>query len=277
MKKKIFTLILTTLTIISLTSCNKTLSENELDIINKDIPEKIYEQMVKEQANALDDYLFDCIEEYSDVVNKEVDSYIEETTRFNSVWHSWDMSALLGGPTPEERAANQYNNYIKYINRNRQNMYDIIMGIAGKIAENPTILNNIPGNSENVNLDMFSDIEYVPNSISRKTYDKYINKTFNKSDKLDWGKTILPYSEKPKLSIPALVVAVISAINELPYPKPVYAVYDKQCEAWEVGYSTNQAVDVVFTKNGDVINWVFQQCDYKSSYIQSNVNVLKVK
>lgn len=271
--KKIFTLLLTAL-ILSLTSCNETLSEIELDFINNDIPESLYEEMVMARADALDDYLFECIEEYSDIVGNKIKNEIEQSARLSSF--DFDISAIFGGPTKEERLAKQYNNYINYINRNRQNMYDIIMGVAGKIAKNPRILNNFPGNSDTVDFYMFRDVEYIPTTISHAEYTKYANKTFNKSDKLDWGKSIIPYSGKPNLSVPALVVAVISYISELPYPKPVYAVYDNQCDAWEVGYNTKQAVDVVFTWNGDVINCEFQECTYTPAYINSKNNVLKI-
>lgn len=256
-------------------SCDETLSETELNIINNDISESLYEEMVIERANALDDYLFECIDEYSDIVGDEVKNEIEQSARLSSF--DFDISAIFGGPTKGERLAKQYNNYIDYINRNRQNMYDIIMGVAGKIAKNPRILNNFPGNSDTVDLYMFRDVEYIPNSISQTEYNKYANKTFNKSDKLDWGKTILPYSGKPNLSVPALVAAVISSLSELPYPKPVYAVYDNQYGAWEVGYNTKQAVNAVFTQNGDVINCEFQECTYTPAYVQSNNNILKRK
>ena len=269
--KKIFYLPLSFAILLSLTSCEKKLSDLENEVVSEKIPTDLYELNVHSAADALDDYLFESVVEYVDKVEQKV----EREMRDAPMYDYWDISLVFGAPSRAERVAAQYDRYISYAKKNRQTLNDIVMGVAEKIAHNPSLLNNFPGNSETVNLECFSEVEYVPSSISLREYETWSAIGFENSDKAKWGETILPYSKSPKLSAGAIVVSVISVLKRLQMPTPVYAIYDKETKTWDVGYSTEQAVTVNFITKGDVVTGECEEAEYEETYINSKYNVLK--
>lgn len=259
--------------LLSFTSCEKKLTDLEKEIVVENIPADLYESSVHSAADALDDYLFESVVEYVDKVEQKVKREMRDAPMYDY----WDISLVFGAPSKSERLANQYNQYISYAKKNRQTLNDIVMGVAQIIAHNPSLLNNFPGNSETVNFECFSEVEYVPSSISLSEYESWSAIGFENSDKIKWGETILPYSKSPKLSAGAIVVSTISLLKNISLPRPVYAIYDKENKTWDIGYSTQQAVTVNFIEKGDVLNWEYDEAEYVEAYKKSKYNVLTNK
>lgn len=262
--------------LIIFTSCNEKLDDLELEVIHKEIPSEIYMETSLQSAETLDDYIFDGIQEYADAMKIQVKQEIQKHRQSVAMFGDWEIgSAVFGEPSKEEKLANKYNSYINYVNHNRQKIYKVIIGIAQIIAKDPTILTNISSSENVINLDAFSDLEYVPTSMSQDTYNKYLDIPMNTSDRYKWGEVILPYSNKPSIQFDALTIAVIKMMKNISFPKAVYAVYNKELKAWNVGYDTEQAYLITFILDNDVENWEIEETKYVGAYINSKGNILK--
>lgn len=266
------------LCLVMLSSCGEQLNETELEIINKDIPLDLYQQSSIQSAESLDDYLFEGLQEYANAQKSQVQREIQEHKRSVAMFGDWDIgSAVFGEPSKEDKLISKYNSYIDYANRNRKKIYDIILGITQIIAQNPTVLSNLSGNSQNVNLEFLSRLELVPISLSRDSYDKYFEIPFSNADAIKWGEAILPFSKTPTVQYDALTVAVIKMMEGIKYPKPIYALYNNESKSWIVGYDTEQAVEISFVIDHEVENWEMEEIQYNSAYINSKDNVIKNK
>ena len=282
--KKFFYLPLSFAILLSLTSCEKKLSDLEKEVVYEKIPTDLYELNVHSAADALDDYLFESICKYSEEVENKVNRDIKKARGDEEAMALFFGSLAAWAPSKSESLASQYNRYISYANKNRQTLNAIVMGVAEIIAHNPSLLDNFPGKlpllhqySDSVNLECFSKVEYIPSSISLSEYETWSAVGFENSDKIKWGETILPYSKSPKLSAGAIAVSVISLLKSISVPKPVYAIYDKENKTWDIGYSTKQAVTVNFIEKGDVLNWEYDEAEYVEAYKKSKYNVLNNK
>lgn len=235
------------LCLVVLFSCGDKLNETELEIINKDIPLDLYQQNSMQSAESLDDFLFEGLQEYANAQKSQVQREIQEHKRSVALFGDWDIgSAVFGEPSKEDKLISKYNSYIDYANRNRKKIYDIILGITQIIAKNPTVLSNLPGDSQNVNLEFLRGLELVPIFLSRDSYDKYFDIPFSNADAIKWGEAIPPFSKTPTVQYVALTVAVIKMMEGINYPKPVYALYNNESKSWSVGYDTEKAVEISF-------------------------------
>lgn len=262
--------------LLGLSSCGENLNEIELDIIKKEIPSEIYQEVAFQSAEKLDDYIFEGLQEYVDAMKSQVMREMQEHRQSVALFGDWDIgSAVFGAPSKEEKLANRYNSYIDFANRNRQRIYETIMGEAEIIAKDPTVLNKFSSPENEISLEIFSKLEFIPASMNRETFNKYLDIPFNKKDIQKWGEAILPYSNKPSIQFDALTVAVIKMMKNVSLPKAVYAVYNKDLKAWNVGYDTEQAYIVTFIIDNDVENWDMEETSYIEAYINSKGNVLK--
>lgn len=271
MKLKNFTFLL----LLGLASCGEKLDDLELQIINQQIPEDLFEEHAKDMAESLDDFIFQGLQEYVDLNKSKTKKAIKEYKQSTSIFHDWDPSTIFGGPTKDERLLNQYNSYLNFANRNREKIYNTILGVAEVLANNRSLLSEFPGDSDNVDFSCFNSVGYVPTSIRLEEYQKYYDISFNPNDAISWGEAVLPFSKNPSVRYGALTVAVIKMMQHIPFPKPVYAVYNKENKVWNVGYDTEQAFFVTFIIDNDVENWDLTETNYVPAYIDSKGNVLK--
>lgn len=260
--------------LILLASCSNKLDDTELEIIHNDIPSEIYQETASQMADELDDYIMSGIEEYSETIKSKVVNDMQEYSQATAIFGDWDIgAAVFGEPTHNEKLVDRFNSYIDYVNRKRQTIYETIKGETEIIAKNPAILNSFAG-IDDVNLEVFSPLEFIPSSISRESYTEYYSIPFSKTDMQRWGEAVLPYSKQPAVQFDALTVAVIKMMRNITYPTPVYAVYNKEEKAWNVGYDTRQAFYVTFTTEDDVVVWEMEETVYSEAYINSKGNVL---
>lgn len=274
MKSKV---ILGAILTILLSSCGEKLDDLELQIINQHIAEDLYQQNSLEVAEALDDYIFEGLQEYADECEDQTEREIREHQSAVAMFGDWDIgSAVFGEPSKEDKLLRKYNSYIDYANQNRQKVYDLIMNMTKILTEKRNTPIPSIGLNDEVNLAYtFNNLEYIPPTISKTLYDKYISLSFNQSDAKEWAGAILPFSNKPSLQYGILAVAVIKMMREVTFPKAVYAVYNKDYDAWNVGYDTENAFLVKFIIDNDVENWEIEETNYVPAYITSKGNVLK--
>lgn len=262
--------------LIGFSSCGEKLDEIELEVINKDIPSELYLQISLQSAQALNNYIFDGLQEYAESMKTQLKQEMQKHRQSVAMFGDWDIgAAVFGAPSKEEKLVNTYNSYINYANRNNQKIYDVILGETQILAQNPSLINKFTSSGNEINFEVFSDLEYVPSSISLESYNKYSDIPLNKTNMSKWAAVVLPYSNKPSIRYDALTVSVIKMMQTISFPKAVYAVYNKDLKAWNVGYDTNQAYLVTFIIDNDVVNWEMAETNYVEAYVNSKGNVLK--
>ena len=79
---------------------------------------------------------------------------------------------------------------------------------------------------------------------------------------------------RPRLSSSAVLCAVLCAMSYVDKPKAVYAVYDDEREAWEVGYNNKDAYFVTFEIKGDVLRYEYSPTRYSAELAKSELNAL---
>ena len=115
--------------LILMMSCKKesTLSDSELNIIKNKIPESLYKAALLEVNEPVYNYLLECIKEYADQVQEEVERKINQNNAASALFggNIFDIGELFGTST-NRLYANQYYSYIEYANKHNQDLYNLI-------------------------------------------------------------------------------------------------------------------------------------------------------
>lgn len=270
--KNLFLVIL----LVGFASCNSiSLSEQERKIITHNLSDYLYKESFEEYSQPIYEYLWGCVDEFSDNEKIKVEKKIRERNALDAfLGGSWDVAELFG-TTTNQLYINEYNKYINYVNSHNEDLYDLVFALINNISESPEILeifNSVGWESES--LEQFSGIRYMPRSISWDTFRDYENHEIDNENQLWWGKMVMGPLKHPSLSGTTVFYVVGKVLSQIEKPEAVYAVYDKEKKSWEIGYNTEQALEVKFTKKGDLINYEYMPCSYESAYINSKLNEL---
>lgn len=264
--------------LVVMASCKKELSERERDIIKYDLSEELYKERVNEVGTQLGEYLTDAVSEYAESLRtklqKEINDYNSATALFGG--NAFDIAELFGTSTTEI-ISRQYEEYVNYANRHLDEIPEITMVIANRLAENPEFLSKLSNGSwDSINLDLFEGINNIPEIITAENMN-FGGLSLNESNKVEWGEKIFGDYKKPKLSPEVILYTSVLAIEPISKPKPVYAVYDEENEYWEVGYNSHQALGIKFTQQGDILRYDYRKIKYENELIHSSQNVLNEK
>ena len=264
--------------VLVMVACNPDLSESELNIITRNIPKELYKEEVSEIGDRLSEYLSDAVSEYSELLGDQTQKDIDERNAVNAFFggNMFDVAELFGSST-NQMIANQYYNYIHYVNSHMSEMTDMAIGMTGILGEHPEFIKQFNGGlQETISLEIFNNLNNVPSSVSGSSMD-FGELTLDDTDKEDWGAILMGDYRKPQISVPAVLYASILAVKSLKKPSPVYAVYDDEIDSWDVGYDNRRAVSVTFETKGDILFYEYQWIQYHDVYIDSDLNVLNTK
>lgn len=249
------------------------MSDDERDIIETNLANILYDENIDARANSTDEYLYDAVQSYVDIVYDKAQDEIDDYEAASAL-DSSELYELLGGSTPGQ-SADRYYEYVDHVNAHRETMCDDINEVARIIQNDHHILSKFFSGNSTISLEDFvGTIEGLPSSITSEDFDKYRSVDFDKSNMATWGELIMGDIKNQRYSPLAVVCATIIRINRLKWPTPVYAVYDEEYEGWEVGYNTRQAYFVTFEQKGDIQEFVYVDSEYSDAYIHSKNNVL---
>lgn len=260
-----------------LTSCEQTLTEDEKKVITTDIPKEMFREIVMATADELDDFLWDGVVNYAEETGERVQRKIDERNRTAAFLggNMFDFAELFGTST-NEIYAKEYNNYILYANNHRSDLLELVNKMSEVIANNPSIAYSYAsGCLDQVPMSYFQKVSSdLPSSINEIFVDGTDNLTMDSSDKVSWGEAIMGEYRRPRLSSSAVLCAVLCAMSYVDKPKAVYAVYDDEREAWEVGYNNKDAYFVTFEIKGDVLRYEYTPTRYSAELAKSELNAL---
>lgn len=260
-----------------LTSCEQTLTEDEKKVITTDIPKEMFREIVMATADELDDFLWDGVVNYAEETGERVQRKIDERNRTAAFLggNMFDFAELFGTST-NEIYAREYNNYILYANNHRSDLLELVNKMSEVIANNPSIAYSYAsGCLDQVPMSYFQKVSSdLPSSINEIFVDGTDNLTMDSSDKVSWGEAVMGEYRRPRLSSSAVLCAVLCAMSYVDKPKAVYAVYDDEREAWEVGYNNKDTYFVTFEIKGDVLRYEYTPTRYSAELAKSELNAL---
>ena len=260
-----------------LTSCEQTLTEDEKKVITTDIPKEMFREIVMATADELDDFLWDGVVNYAEETGDRVQRKIDErnSTAAFLGGNMFDFAELFGTST-NEIYAREYNNYILYANNHRSDLLELVNKMSEVIANNPSIAYSYAsGCLDQVPMSYFQKVSSdLPSSINEIFVDGTDNLTMDSSDKVSWGEAVMGEYRRPRLSSSAVLCAVLCAMSYVDKPKAVYAVYDDEREAWEVGYNNKDAYYITFEIKGDVLRYEYSPTRYSAELAKSELNAL---
>lgn len=101
---------------------------------------------------------------------------------------------------------------------------------------------------------------------------------FSDNNRTIWGEGVMGSYKNPKMSGEITLIAMLNLLDLVnTHPQPLYAIYWKEDDAWEVGYDSEIAVYIRFEKEGDIVRYEYFNDDFNSEYIHSKNNVLSIK
>lgn len=263
---------------LGMVSCDDGLSENERQIIDNDMARMVYNRNIDRRAERVLDYLEESVQTYCDQAHKTTQDKIDERNATSALMGGsmFDIGELFG-TSGNQLIAKQYYNYIDYVNAKREDANDDAEAIVKIVKANPEVMDSFYDGQANISLTPFGNIDGIPSSISSAQFDKYKNLEQDKSNRSQWGQLLMGTIKQPEYSPLALLCALITRIERLKYPTPVYAVHKEydDVEGWEVGYDTSQAYFITFEEDGDILEYDFEPVDYFDGYINSENNKLK--
>lgn len=258
------------------TSCSNSLSKDELSIINTNLPAQIFEEQVKSAASELNDYLWEGIREYADKTDDELTTAIynkHQAVRALGWENDIFGQAFLGDKT--EKNAALFEKYIDYANSHQTALADQIESIAKVIIKNPSVISKFNNGDVEEALAPFRSLEGMHSDLNIDMVAGLENMTLDETDQVEWGAAVMGEYNKPCLSAPNVLFAMLRAVKDCAMPKPVYAFYDDDQELWIIGYDNKDAYEITFTKKGDVIQYEYSPTEYSTAYENSRYNVLK--
>lgn len=276
--KRLNYLVINVTILLLMASCEQKLSDKEREIISIELPKELYMREIEVVDYQLGDYLKDAIDDYEKSLRKKLQKKIDERNATNALLGGsmFDFSELFG-PSANEIIAEQYNDYINYVNRNINDVENLAIGMTKILAQHPDFIEKFNNEEqETISLEIFKDLDKVPNSISGNSMDLGMI-TLDDTDKLNWGEILMGDYKKPHISIPAILYASILAVEHIQKPKPVYAIYNDDDESWDIGYNSEEALKVYFETKVDLIKYQFEPTRYESAFIKSKLNMLNQK
>ena len=263
---------------IIMVSCKKepTLSESELNIIKNKIPESLYKATLLEVNEPVYNYLWEGVKEYADQVQEEMERKINQNNAASALFggNMFDIGELFGTST-NRLYANQYYSYIEYANKHNQDLYNLIEAITEMISEDPSILRIFYETGwETKSLSQFSGTKYMPSSISWSLFQEYENHDLNNYEQVWWGKMIMGTSKHPAISGSCAFYIVGKVMSQIEHPQLVYAVYEEETKAWDIGYDNEEAFSISFTEREDIIHYDYHPVSFSQAYINSKLNYL---
>lgn len=277
MKTRKISLAFPLILIFGMVSCGDGLSEDELQVIDNDIAHIVYNSNIDRRVERVIDYLTESVGIYSDEAHDTTQAKIDERNATSALMGGsmFDIGELYGSST-NQIIAKKYYNYIDYVNERREFVDDDAKAIVKIIKANPNVVDSFLDGQTNISLLPFRSVEGIPSSISYTQFNKYKNLDQNRSNRSQWGQLLMGTVQHPEYSPVTLLCALVTQIERLKYPTPVYAVYKKYDdeEGWEVGYDTSQAYFITFEEDGDILEYDYEPVDYFEGYINSENNKL---
>lgn len=155
--------------IVLLTSCAKTLSDEELEIINNDLTSKVYQEQLEMETDWIEAYLNEGIIDYITQSKNKIRKELNEIYA-NPVYNMFrvgDLYSLLG-MNPEKQYKKICNNYIYNVDKYSSSMDNLIEEMAKMYLEKPYIAEQWRNraSSESYSLTEYASISNIPDSIS---------------------------------------------------------------------------------------------------------------
>ena len=275
MKKGYNLLIYLLILCVSMTSCKPELNEKEREVIEYDIPQKLYLLQADKIGVQLGEYLTDGVADYAEILRNDLQNKIDKNNATSALFggNAFDIGELFGTST-NEIISRQYDNYVNYVNRHMSDISEMAEGMTGRLAKHPEFISTFYDESQEIiPLDIFDGLANVPSSIRSNETDLGAI-TLDESDKSSWGEVLMSDYRHPHISVGAVLLASILAVESLSIPKPLYSVYDNETKSWDTGYDSGQAVSIKFSSKGDVVTYEAIPIEFQKAFINSKSNVL---
>lgn len=269
------------LVLLFMTACDETLDESKINVIENDLPDRIYAENIAGRVKSVYDYLWDAVDVYADQLGDKTQKDIDEYNATSALFGGslFDVNELYGSSATEQYAKRYYK-FTDYANDHREDFEEDCKNISIILQKHPEVIDDFFSGSSNISLSLFQKVEGIPSSITADRFETYRSLELNKSNRSKWGELVMGTIKEPRYSPLAVLCAMVIRVERLKYPKPVYAVYKEgedfdDEDGWEIGYDTKQAYFVTFNEDEDVLEYTYDEVDYFDGYVQSKKNKLK--